>query len=75
MDVSQIKTLLIAVFGLAVLAAAIGLAAKAGKADYAHVARVFFTVVGAITIVAMGMGAVAYPDFGGKILALFGFGK
>ena len=73
-DQGKVETLLVAVFGLVVIAVGIALAAGAKKAQYSETARVGFNTVVAIVIVAIGMGAIGVATLGKKILSAFGVG-
>jgi hypothetical protein len=72
MDFTKIQTLMLAVLGLVIIAAAIRLGAGAKKAQYSESARVGFNVLIAIVIAAIGLGAIVVPTFGGKILDTIG---
>lgn len=72
MNTGNLQQLLIGIFSLAILAAAIGLAAKSNKAQYSETARTGFNVLVAVVIAAIGLGGLAYAAFGQKMLALFG---
>jgi hypothetical protein len=73
-DEGKVQTLLLAVFGLVVIAVGIGLAANAKRAQYSETARVGFNTMVAIVMVAIGMGAIGFAAFGRSILAALGIG-
>ncbi|QDP94805.1 hypothetical protein FOE78_01720 [Microlunatus elymi] len=71
-DEGKIQTLLLAVFGLVVIAVGIAIAAGAKRAQYSETARVGFNTMVSIVIVAVGLGAVGVAAFGGKVLDALG---
>lgn len=72
-DPTAVQTLLLSVLGLAIVAAGIGLTARARKNDYAETARVGFNVMAGIVVAALGLGTVAFAAFGKQILQALGF--
>lgn len=74
MDLSNLRTLLVAVFGLVVIVAGIRVVGRAHKQDPAEVMRVSFGVVVGIVLAAVGLGALAIATFGKQVLALLGLG-
>ena len=73
-DAGKVQTLLLAVFGLVIIIVGIALAAGAKRAQYSETARVGFNTLVSIVIVAIGMGAIGFAAFGGKILTSLGIG-
>jgi hypothetical protein len=71
-DEGKIQTLLLAVFGLVVIAVGIAIAAGAKRAQYSETARVGFNTMVSIVIVPVGLGAVGVAAFGGKVLTALG---
>lgn len=71
-DQAKVQTLLLAVFGLVVVAVGIAIAASAKRAQYSETARVGFNTIVAIVIVAMGMGAIGFAAFGKQVLSALG---
>jgi len=74
MDLTNLRTLLVAVFGLAVIVAGIRVVGRAHRQDTAEVMRTSFGVVVGMVIAAVGLGALAIATFGQKVLALLGLG-
>lgn len=74
MDLSKIQTLLLSIFGIVIIIAAISLAAKSKKAQYSDTARTSVTVFAAIIIAGIGLGAITISTFGSKILTQLGVG-
>lgn len=74
MDFSKIQTLLLAILGIAILATSVMLASKSHKAQYSETARTGFNTMVSIVIAAIGLGAIAFAAFGGKVLSQLGIG-
>ena len=68
----NVGKILVGVFGLVILLVAVKIAAGAKKAQYADTARTSANVFIAMVFLAIGLGAVGYAAFGGKILHAFG---
>lgn len=74
MDFSKIQTLLLAVLGIVIVASAVMVASKSHKAQYAETTRTGFNNLVAIVIASIGLGAIGFAAFGGKILSQLGIG-
>lgn len=71
-NIDNLQKLLIGVFGLVLIGAAIALGSKSGRAQYSETARTGFNVIMAVIIAAIGLGGIAYAAFGERILKFLG---
>ncbi len=71
-DETKVQNLLIMVFGVVVLMTAIAVAASSKRARYAETARTSFNVLVGIVLAAIGLGAIGFAAFGGKVLSALG---